>query len=194
LKPRWSRRSPPRRCARTRRDATEATRRWRAHQRGAQDGASGMLPPLALGRSSADELGRLLATARKRERRNQVNARVSVRASARFCSAGFLVRALDANGWLMITGPSRDPGGKRLSRSRPRLRPGARDAPSASGPTGRFRLRAEWRPGARDALSASGPTGRFSLRAEWRPDAQSAVCASRPCAIFLFGPNFCSEQ
>jgi hypothetical protein len=92
----------------------------RAHQRGAQDGASGTFPLLALGRSSADELGRLLATARKRERRERVSARVSTRASARFCSVGFLARQLDADGWLTITGPSRDPGGKRLSRPRPR--------------------------------------------------------------------------
>jgi hypothetical protein len=36
-----------------------------AHQRGAQDGASGTLLPLALGRSSADELSRLLTAAWK---------------------------------------------------------------------------------------------------------------------------------
>jgi hypothetical protein len=83
-----------------------------AHRRGSQDGALGTLPPLALGRSSADELGWLLAVARKRERRNRVNARVSARASTRFCSARFLAWPLDANGWLTITGPSRDPGRK----------------------------------------------------------------------------------
>jgi hypothetical protein len=84
----------------------------RAHRRGAQDGASGMLHPLALGRSSADELGQVLAAARKRERRNRMSARVSARASARFCSAGFLTQPLDSDGWLTITGPSRDPSGK----------------------------------------------------------------------------------
>jgi hypothetical protein len=129
----------------------------RAHRRGAQDGASGTFPLLALGRSSADELGRLLAAARKRERRERVSARVSARASARFCSAGFLARPLDADGWLMITRPSRGPGGKRLSRPRPASRPGERDTLSASGPTGWFSLRAEWRPGGRSVVCASGP-------------------------------------
>jgi hypothetical protein len=143
----------------------------RAHRRGAQDGASGTFPLLALGRSSADELGRLLATARKRERRERVSARVSARASVRFCSAGFLARPLDVDGWLTITGPSHGPGGKHLSRPRPRLRPGAQDA-----------------------LSASGPTGRFSLWAEWRPGTRSAVCASGPWAVFVFGLNFSCEQ
>jgi hypothetical protein len=98
----------------------------RAHQGGAQDGASGTFPLLALGRSSTDELGRLLAAAWKRERRERVSARVSARASVRFCSVGFLARPLDADGWLTIAEPSRGPGGKRLSRPRPRLRPGAR--------------------------------------------------------------------
>jgi hypothetical protein len=42
-----------------------------------------MFPLLALGRSSANELGRVLAAARKRERRDRVSARVSARASAR---------------------------------------------------------------------------------------------------------------
>jgi hypothetical protein len=70
----------------------------RAHRRGAQDGASGTLPPLALGRSSADELGRVLAAARKRERRNRMSDRVSERASARFCLAGFLAQPLDSDG------------------------------------------------------------------------------------------------
>jgi hypothetical protein len=166
----------------------------RAHRRGAQDGASGTFPLLALGRSSVDELGRLLTAARKREQRERVSARVSARASTRFCSAGFLARPLDADGWLTITGPSRGPGGKRLSWPWPRLRPRARDVLSASGLTGRFRLRAASRPRARDALSVSGPTGRFSLRAEWRPGARSAVCASGPWAVFVFGPNFSCEQ
>jgi hypothetical protein len=76
----------------------------RAHWRGAQDGASGTFPLLTQGRSSADELGWLLAAARKRERRDRVRARVSARASARFCLAGFLTRPLDADGWLTITG------------------------------------------------------------------------------------------
>jgi hypothetical protein len=100
-----------------------------------------------------------------------VSATVSARASARFCSAGFLVRPLDADGWLTITRPSRAPGGKRLSQPRPMLRPGARDA-----------------------LSTSKPKGRFSLRAEWRRGARSAVCASRLWAVFVFGPNFSCEQ
>jgi hypothetical protein len=139
----------------------------RAYRQGAQDGASGTFPLLALGRSSADELGRLLAAARKRERRERVSARVSARASARFCSVGFLVRPLDADEWLTITGPSRGPGGKRLSRPRPRLRPGARDALSVSGPTGRFRLQAASRPGARDTLSASGPVFASGRMAAW---------------------------
>jgi hypothetical protein len=52
----------------------------RAHWRGAQDGASGTLPPLALGRSSADKLARLLAAARKWEQRNRMRAKVCVRA------------------------------------------------------------------------------------------------------------------
>jgi hypothetical protein len=82
----------------------------RTHRRGAQDGASGTFPLLALGRSSDDELGRLLAAARKRERRERVSARVSARASVRFCSAGFLARPLDVDGWLTITGPSHGPG------------------------------------------------------------------------------------
>jgi hypothetical protein len=121
----------------------------RAHRRGAQDGASGTLPPLALGRSSADELGRLLAAARKRERRNQVNARVSMRASARFCSVGFLVRSLDANGWLTITGLSHDPGGKRLSRPRPRW--------WANGPVSASDRMAAWSAGCVERERADGP-------------------------------------
>jgi hypothetical protein len=52
----------------------------RAHRRGAQDGTSGSFPLLALGHSSADELGHSLATARKRERRERVGTRVRTRA------------------------------------------------------------------------------------------------------------------
>jgi hypothetical protein len=162
----------------------------RAHRRGAQDGASGTFPLLALGRSSVDELGRLLAAARKRERRERVSARVSARASARFCLARFLAWSLDADGWQTITGPSRGPGGKRLSRPRPRLWPGAWDTLSASGPMGRFRLRAASRRGARDALSASGPSGHFRLQATWRPGAWSIVCASGPWACFRIRAKF----
>jgi hypothetical protein len=51
----------------------------RARRRGAQDGASGTFPLLALGRSSADDLGRSLAAARKREQRERVSARVHAR-------------------------------------------------------------------------------------------------------------------
>jgi hypothetical protein len=113
-----------------------------ARWRGAQDGASGTFPLLALGRSSADELGRSLIAARKREQRERVRARVRARAPVRFCSAGFHAWPLDADGWLTIIGPSRGPGGKRLSRPRPTMRPGARSALCASGPMGRFRFRA----------------------------------------------------
>jgi hypothetical protein len=51
-----------------------------ARRRGAQDGASVSFPLIALGRSSADELGRSLAATRKRERRERVGARVQTRA------------------------------------------------------------------------------------------------------------------
>jgi hypothetical protein len=53
----------------------------RARRRGAQDGTSGSFPLLALGRSSADELGRSVVAAWKRERRERVGARVRTRAS-----------------------------------------------------------------------------------------------------------------
>jgi hypothetical protein len=139
----------------------------RAHWRGAQDDASGMLLPLALGRSSADELGRLLAAAWKRERRNRVNARVSARASVRFCSAGFLARPLDENGWLTITGPSRGPGGKRLSRPRPRLRPRARDALSASGPVSASGRMAAWSVGRAERERADVPIFASGRMAAW---------------------------
>jgi hypothetical protein len=52
----------------------------RARRRGAQDGVSGSFPLLALGRSSADELGHSLVVARKREWRERVGARVRMRA------------------------------------------------------------------------------------------------------------------
>jgi hypothetical protein len=77
----------------------------RAHRRGAQDGASGMFPLLVLGHSSADELGRSLAAAQKRERRERVSARVSARALVRFCSAGFRAWPLDEDGRLTTSGP-----------------------------------------------------------------------------------------
>jgi hypothetical protein len=112
----------------------------RAHQRGAQDGTSGSFPLLALGRLSADELGRSLAAARKREQRERVCARVPTRAPARFCSVGFHAWPLDEDGRLMITGPSRGPGEKRLSRPRPTTRPGARRALCTSGPMAGFEL------------------------------------------------------
>jgi hypothetical protein len=113
-----------------------------ACRRGAQGGASGSFPLLALGRLSADELGRSLAAAWKRERRERVSARVHARAPTRSCSAGFHAWSLDADGRLTITGPSHGPGGKRLSRPRPTTRPGVRSALCASGPTGRFQFRA----------------------------------------------------
>jgi hypothetical protein len=53
----------------------------RARRRGAQDGALGLFLLLVMGHSSADELGRSLAAARKRERRERVGARVRTRAS-----------------------------------------------------------------------------------------------------------------
>jgi hypothetical protein len=49
-----------------------------ARRQGAQDGASVSFPLLALGRSSADELGHSLAAMRKRERRERVGARVQL--------------------------------------------------------------------------------------------------------------------
>jgi hypothetical protein len=91
---------------------------------------------------SPDELGRSLAAARKREQRERVSARVHARVPARFCSVGFHVWPLDADGRLTITGPSRGPGGKLLSRPRPTTRPGARSVLCVSGPTGHFRFRA----------------------------------------------------
>jgi hypothetical protein len=41
-----------------------------------------------------------------------MRARVSARASARFCSAGNLAQPLDSDGWFTITGLSRGSGGK----------------------------------------------------------------------------------
>jgi hypothetical protein len=49
-----------------------------------------------------------------------------------------------------------------LSRPRPRLRPGARDVPSASGPVDRFSSRAAWQPGTRSASEEEWAAGRFS--------------------------------
>jgi hypothetical protein len=114
----------------------------RACRRGAQDGALGSFPLLALGRSSADELSHSLTAARKRERRERVSARVRAKVPARFCSAGFHAWPLDADGRLTITGPSHGLGGKRLSRPRPTMSPGARSVLCASEPTGHFRFRA----------------------------------------------------
>jgi hypothetical protein len=70
-----SRRSPPHRCERTRRDATEATRRWRVHPTvGAHTGEGLKVVPRARSlrsRSSADEVARLLVAAREWEQRNE---------------------------------------------------------------------------------------------------------------------------
>jgi hypothetical protein len=133
MRPRRSRRLPPHRGERTRRSAAEATRRWRVHPtvRGS-GGASGSLSPsLLVGRSES------LVVARERERgRERMRLGFARGRRAWFCSAGNLAQPSDLDGRLTLTGPSFSPGGMRLSRPRPRLRPGARDALRASGPLG----------------------------------------------------------
>jgi hypothetical protein len=112
---------------------------------------------------------------------------------SRFCSAENRARPSDGDGRLTDTGPRFSPGGVNLSRPRPRLRPGARDAPSASGPVdrfsasdrlpagnaeyfrvkwaaGRFRLRAGFPAGERGDNSRERAVGRFYLRAEFRSE------------------------
>jgi hypothetical protein len=107
--------------------------------------------------------GELQSAARREE--VQMNPRVRARAPTAFCSAGIHTWPLDADERLTFNGPSRSPGGTQLSRPRPTMRPGARSALCASGPTGHFRFRAGSRPGAWNAPCASGPTCRFRFRA-----------------------------
>jgi hypothetical protein len=107
---------------------------------------------------------------------------------AQFCSAGNLAQPSDLDGWLTLTGPSFSPGGMRLSRPRHRLRPGAWDAPSASGPVDHFSSRAAWRPGTRSASEEEWVAGRFAGR---RAESFQRV---RAVGRFHFGPNFRSEQ
>jgi hypothetical protein len=71
-----------------------------------------------------------------------MNPRVHARAPTRFCSTGFHAWPLDSDRRLTINGPSRGPGGKRLSRPRPTTRSSTRSALCASGPMSRFRFRA----------------------------------------------------
>jgi hypothetical protein len=78
---------------------------------------------------------RPLAAARERERgRGRMRLGFARGRRARFCSAGNLAQPSDLDGRLTLTRPSFSPDGMKLSR--PRLRPGARDVPSASGPLG----------------------------------------------------------
>jgi hypothetical protein len=163
----------------------------RAHRRGAQGGASGALPPLTLvGRQSRSAALRRVSGAEK----IRMRARVARGRRARFCLAGNFTQPSDLDGRLTLTGPSFSPGGMRLSRPRPRLQPGARDASSASGPVDHFSSRAAWRPGTRSASEEEWAAGRFS--ASGRLAARRAESFQRVRAVgrFHFGPNFCSEQ
>jgi hypothetical protein len=109
---------------------------------------------------------------------------------AQFCSAGNLAQPSDLDGRLTLTGPSFSPGGMRLSWPRHRLRPGAWDAPSASGPVDHFSSRAAWRPGTRSASEEEWVAGRFRLRAVSRAGARRVFSAYGPWADFILGRIF----
>jgi hypothetical protein len=133
-----SRRSPPRQGERTRRSAAEATRRWRIHPTVSAHTGEGLGRRLGLALSAAARRPLVsLAAARERERgRGRMRLGFAQGRRARFCSAENLAQPSDLDGRLTLTGASFSLGGMKLSRPRPRLRPGARDAPSASGPLG----------------------------------------------------------
>jgi hypothetical protein len=76
--------------------------------------------------------------ASEREGESEMARVTPARAGERFCSAVNHARPSDPDERLTLTGPTSSPGGFRLSRPRPRLWPGARDARSASGPRAGF--------------------------------------------------------
>jgi hypothetical protein len=133
-----SRRSPPCRGERPRRSAAEATRRWRVHPTVSAHTGEGLGRRLRLALSTAARRPLVsLAAAHERERgRGRMRLGFARGRRARFCSAGNLAQPSNLDGRLTLTGPSFSPGGMKLSRPRPRLRPGARDVPSVSGPLG----------------------------------------------------------
>jgi hypothetical protein len=105
-----------------------AARRWCVHPSAARTPARGLV--------AVPSRGELWSVARREEAR--MNPRVHARAPTAFCSTGIHAWPLDANGRLTFNGPSRGLGGTQLSRPRPTTSPGARSAPCASGPMGRF--------------------------------------------------------
>jgi hypothetical protein len=113
---------------------------------------------------------------------------------ARFCSAGNLTQPSDLDGWLTLTGPSFSPVGMRLSRPRPRLRPGARDAPSASGPVDRFSSRATWRPDTRSASEEEWVAGHFSASGRFAARRAESFQRVRAVGRFHLRAEFRSEQ
>jgi hypothetical protein len=140
----------------------------RAHWREAQDSASSTFPPLALGRSSADELTQLLATAREWERRNRMRARVCV-------------RAVDAV----------------LFDRKPRAAVGfrwmAHDHQTESRPRWEVTFPAQaqiaaWTAGRAERERADGPVSVSGRMAAWH--AERGLRASGPWVVFIFGPNF----
>jgi hypothetical protein len=109
--------------------------------------------------------GRVAERGAARREEVRMNPRVHARAPTAFCSARIHAWPLDADGRLMLNGPSHGPGGTQLSWSRPTTRDSAWSALCASRPTSHFCFRAGSRPDARNAPCASGPTGRFCFRA-----------------------------
>jgi hypothetical protein len=111
-----------------------------ARRRGAQDGASGPFPLLALGRSTAGNLGHSLVAARGEGSEGE---RMNVRVSGDGAGIGFDLsgstrdRPMGMDG-RQLTDRVAAQVGARLSRPRPTMRPGARSTLCASGLTGRF--------------------------------------------------------
>jgi hypothetical protein len=96
-------------------------------------------------------------------------------------------RPSDRDERLMLTGPTFSPGGFSISRPRPRLWPGARDAWSASGPRAVSSSRAVWRPAAGRGNRSERAAGRIQPRAVFPAAERGDSGASGPRAEFNLG-------